>query len=380
MRYFNRDSEPADIYAELVVASYTLLVPVAIMAVIFLGVGVFCAQLVGGVGPKLAVLAGLLTSLGRLGVIIMFRRRGGAREKNPARLAAWELRLALTTILFAAALGMLGWACFTSRIPIAQLLATGLLFGFCSGVLARGYIRPRVCASCITVATAPMVLATILEGGTGYWIMAGLFMAFLIGGYQIIRYTYQQTRDQIALRDRMTLVARKDHLTGLVNRFGLGEAFVDLLRTHGEVPMMAVHCIDLDRFKPVNDRYGHPTGDALLRQMADRIRATIRVGDIAARMGGDEFAIIQAGIGHAEEAEMFARRLIRALSAPYAIGEHIVEIGASLGYVTSPPATGSLHALLAAADAVLYRVKKTGGGVGSNLAEPRGTRVAGVSG
>lgn len=88
----------------------------------------------------------------------------------------------------------------------------------------------RVCASGITVATAPMVLVAILEHGTGYWLMAGLFMAFLIGGYQIILYTYQQTRDQIALRDRMTLVARKDHLTGLVNRFGLGEAFADLLR------------------------------------------------------------------------------------------------------------------------------------------------------
>lgn len=123
--------------------------------------------------------------------------------------------------------------------------------------------------------------------------MAGLFMEFLIGGYQIILYTYQQTRDQIALRDWMTLVARKDYLIGHVNRFGLGEAFADLLRAHGEVPMMAVHCINLDCFKPVNDRYGHPTGDALLRQMADRIRATIRAGDIAARMGGDKFAIIQ---------------------------------------------------------------------------------------
>ena len=115
---------------------------------------------------------------------------------------------------------------------------------------------------------------------------------------------------------------------------------------------------------------GHPAGDALLRELATRIAATVRSGDIAARLGGDEFIVVQASIDRAEEAEMFARRLARVIAAPYVMDGKLIEIGISLGYATSPPYIASLDALIEAADATLYRVKRAGGGVGSSAAAP----------
>lgn len=367
MRYFEQDDpEPTVVYVELIAASFTMLVPAAIMSVIFLIVGIYCALAIGGTLPWIAIAGGTAASAGRLGVIIAFRRQSEMLRAERRISAAWQFRLALSTLSFAASLALLGVTSFLSTQPIPQMLATGLLFGFCSGVVARGYIRPRICAACVTLATTPIALAAASTGVIGRLILAAMFLAFLIGSLETIRYAYRLTREQIALRNEMTMVARHDALTGLANRFGLREAFANLIQTRRDLPMVAVHCLDLDRFKPVNDRFGHPAGDGLLRELAVRIATTARDGDIAARLGGDEFVVVQAGIARAEEAEMFARRLARVIATPYVIDGTPIEIGVSLGYATSPPYNGSLDALIEAADATLYRVKRAGGGVGSS--------------
>ncbi|TXC71338.1 GGDEF domain-containing protein [Sphingomonas ginsenosidivorax] len=370
MRYFKPGPpEPTPVYVELIATSFTMLVPAAIMSAIFLAVGAYCALEIGGALPWIALTGGMAASIGRLGVILAYRRQSADQLADRRASANWQFRLGLSTLSFAGSLALLGAASFVSPQPIPQMLATGLLFGFCSGAVARGYIRPRICAACVTLATVPIALAAASGGGVGRLILAAMFFAFLVGSLETIRYAYRLARQQISLRNEMTMVARHDALTGLANRFGLREAFADLLQSHRDVPMVAVHCLDLDRFKPVNDRFGHPVGDALLRELAARIAATVRPGDIAARLGGDEFAVVQAGIGHAEEAEMFARRLARALAAPYRIDDTIVEIGVSLGYATSPPYGTSLETLIEVADAALYRVKRAGGGVGSSGAQ-----------
>jgi diguanylate cyclase (GGDEF)-like protein len=380
MRYFqSRERESTAVYVELIAASFTMLVPAAIMSAIFLAVGSYCASHIDGALPWIAIAGGMAASAGRLGVILAYRRQPDNRKADRDVSAVWQFRLGLSTLSFAASLGLLGATSFLSHEPTPQMLATGLLFGFCSGAVARGYIRPRICAACVIVATVPTALAAASGGDTGHLLMAALFLAFLLGSLETIRYAYRLALQQIALRNEMTLVARHDALTGLANRFGLRQAFADLLRSHRDVPMVAVHCLDLDHFKPVNDRFGHPVGDALLRELAARITAIVRGGDIAARLGGDEFVIVQAGIGHAEEAELFARRLARAIAAPYVMDGKCIEIGVSLGYATSPPYRMSLDNLIAAADATLYRVKRAGGGVGSSAMEhvPMITRVVG---
>lgn len=371
MRYFERTEPETNIlYVELIAASFKMFVPTAIMSVIFLAVGIYCALEIGGTLPWIAIAGGAAASTGRLGVIIAYHRQAEALRMRRNVSAAWQFRLAVSTLAFAASLALLGTTSFLSDQPITQMLVTGLLFGFCSGAVARGYIRPRICAACIMVATLPIALAAASAGGIGHVIMAAMFLAFLVGSLETIRYAYRLAREQISLRNEMMMVARHDTLTGLANRFGLREAFATLVKSRHDVPMMAVHCLDLDRFKPVNDRLGHPAGDALLRELATRITATVRNGDIAARLGGDEFIVIQASIDRAEEAEMFARRLARVIAAPYAIDGKLIEIGISLGYATSPPYNVSLDALIEAADATLYRVKRAGGGVGSSAAAP----------
>ena len=123
-------------------------------------------------------------------------------------------------------------------------------------------------------------------------------------------------------------------------------------------------CLDLDRFKPVNDLYGHPTGDALLVAVAERLRTILRKNDFAARVGGDEFVLLQTQVRHSTEVEMLARRIVRGVAEPYMIDGHEILIGTSIGYVFSV-SYGNLDDLTTSADQALYRAKRQGSGVES---------------
>ncbi|MBV5325053.1 MAG: GGDEF domain-containing protein, partial [Rhodospirillaceae bacterium] len=155
-------------------------------------------------------------------------------------------------------------------------------------------------------------------------------------------------------------LARHDGLTGLPNRLALREWFDAHVGRGPRERAVAVHYLDLDGFKPVNDRYGHPIGDALLCAVAGRLAHSLRAGDIAARLGGDEFAIIQPDLGRVEEAELLAHRLSNAMKQPFSIGEHDIRISACIGTVTSTSRTDDLERLLTEADEALYVAKRGG--------------------
>jgi diguanylate cyclase (GGDEF)-like protein len=124
-----------------------------------------------------------------------------------------------------------------------------------------------------------------------------------------------------------------------------------------------VLCIDLDHFKAVNDSLGHPIGDDLLKQAADRLRRCVRETDFIARTGGDEFAIIQLGEAEPAGATSLATRIIEALSAPYEIGGHPVTLGASIGIAVAPSDGTEVDELIKHADMALYRAKSEGRGI-----------------
>lgn len=147
------------------------------------------------------------------------------------------------------------------------------------------------------------------------------------------------------------------------------EAFA---RLGGDGDGLAIHCLDLDRFKTVNDAYGHLVGDALLRAVTERLLGAIRRKDTAARLGGDEFVVVQSGIRHEDEALLIAHRIIRALGAPYEVGGKEIRIGVSIGVALAPRDGLALDGLIARADAALYRAKRDGRGVAmlSDEAEP----------
>ena len=157
-------------------------------------------------------------------------------------------------------------------------------------------------------------------------------------------------------------LARKDPLTGLVNRLGLGDLWEKLERPP-EGTSRAVHHLDLDRFKAVNDQFGHPVGDQLLCAVADRLSSVLRKGDIAARMGGDEFVFIQASLAHTDEADLLARRIVQELKQPYDLAGVTVKIGVSVGYAISDRSDTALCDLILEADSAAYIAKRRGGGV-----------------
>ena len=161
---------------------------------------------------------------------------------------------------------------------------------------------------------------------------------------------------------RIAHLAGHDSLTDLANRLTFRENLVQAVNDSGPGRLQAVLCLDLDRFKPVNDTLGHPVGDLLLVAVARRLLSQTRSTDIVARLGGDEFAIIQRSFGAPEEAEVLARRLIQTLSQPYAIAGHHLHIGTTIGIeiVTSPGADPDQ--VLRNADLALYRAKDAGRG------------------
>jgi diguanylate cyclase (GGDEF)-like protein/PAS domain S-box-containing protein len=166
-----------------------------------------------------------------------------------------------------------------------------------------------------------------------------------------------------AAEEKITQLARTDALTRLANRmtFGerLGQAFAAAQRGAGG---FAVLYLDLDRFKEVNDTFGHHGGDCLLQEVAQRLRNSTRETDLVARLGGDEFAIVQSVVGAPWEAETLARKLIDIVSAPYSIEGNAVHIGVSIGIALYAPDVGGPDALLKRADSALYGVKHAGRG------------------
>ncbi|MEF2070654.1 putative bifunctional diguanylate cyclase/phosphodiesterase [Consotaella aegiceratis] len=160
---------------------------------------------------------------------------------------------------------------------------------------------------------------------------------------------------------RVEHLAHHDSLTDLPNR-SLFHVRLDAAaaRARREGENLAVLCLDLDHFKQVNDTLGHPVGDKLLRSVAERFRATLRERDFVARVGGDEFAIIQAPIKGPVEAAELARRVIETIGRPYEIDGHQMVIGASIGIALGPAEARDTDILLKNADMALYRAKSDG--------------------
>jgi diguanylate cyclase (GGDEF)-like protein len=125
--------------------------------------------------------------------------------------------------------------------------------------------------------------------------------------------------------------------------------------------MLAVLFVDLDRFKTVNDRHGHRTGDDLLVAVAQRLVSVLRPVDTLARLSGDEFVIVCEDLDHESQAEIIAVRIVNALRAPFLLAGVEVEISASVGVAIAGPGQHLPEQLLHDADAAMYRVKRNGG-------------------
>jgi diguanylate cyclase (GGDEF)-like protein len=161
------------------------------------------------------------------------------------------------------------------------------------------------------------------------------------------------------LVDKITHQARHDGLTGLANRAVFTERTEEALAAAEEngTPV-GLFFLDLDEFKAVNDERGHPTGDEVLRLVAQRLLGTIRSGDTVARLGGDEFAIVLPEVGDNGEVEAAAQRVAAAFEQPFVVDGQALRLTASVGLAIWPDDASEIEALIRYADAAMYRAKR----------------------
>lgn len=165
----------------------------------------------------------------------------------------------------------------------------------------------------------------------------------------------------IAAKEAAEKLATHDFMTGLPNRFLLrdriDEAIARARRTGEKVYLLA---IDVDNFKLVNDAYGHPAGDRFLVEMAARIKSCVRDYDTVARMGGDEFVVLTAGVPLKDGIETLATRMLESARQPYQVGQAVLTPSISIGVAEFPRHGATQESLVLASDRALYSAKQTG--------------------
>jgi diguanylate cyclase (GGDEF)-like protein len=305
----------------------------------------------------------------RIWLLFAYSRHGGAAQ-SLQDLTLWERRYARATYIFAVLLAALAARSLANAQPLMHMATMSLIFTFGAGIVSRTAGRPVICTVSMALAVGPTVLAFVSHAvlpneaslqSEFYLLQAGLLTAVAVMSLLSARHQFYATVEHLTAKHDLARLARSDALTGLPNRLLLREAFQPSVKSSATTGRpLAIHYLDLDGFKAINDSYGHPAGDAVLREVAKRLNQTVRAGDTVSRLGGDEFLIIQVGVEHWSEAEMLARRTIKNLSAPYVVEGQEMRISVSVGIAMSPEFGTDLERLIACADAAQYKSKSGG--------------------
>jgi diguanylate cyclase (GGDEF)-like protein len=369
LRLFPRAAAlPLPVYRDFINMLYSMWLPIFGLGAVFVGICILVGlELQSSFLIALAVLGSFTTVLRVVTIYAFFR---ASPIGDFAGLRLWERRYAIGNYASAVLLALLNVTALSAHYPLLHLITVSLVFSFGAGVVSRTSIRPKICVISLMLATVPTVIALALHASEadamplhGQLFLIEAFLVFAITGLslQTVAHLYRSSVDHHTARHDMAKLARTDVLTGLANRLMLRELFQDrtakAMRAKNSV---ALHFLDLDGFKAINDRYGHPAGDALLVQVARRLEALVRSDDVVARLGGDEFIVLQTGLWEESEAELLARRIIREISKPYLIDDISMSISVSGGIAIAPKLGIELERLLACADSALYRAKVGG--------------------
>ena len=361
---------PDAVYRELVDMLFSMAIPVIFMGGVFVGVTALVAwEWQDPIVVTLSTLGAIVTML-RLLVIRGYRRREA--DSSIADIKLWERRYAIGNYAFALLLGLFNARMLMFHYPLVHMVAVSLVFGFGAGVVARISIRPVICVTSLLLAVVPTVIGFALHAMTDnssvlhsefFTIEALVLATTALLSLHSLEHLYRTMVEHLTAKHDLSFLARRDALTTLPNRLWLREAFQrDFAAMSKTDCHLAVHFLDLDGFKAVNDLHGHPAGDAVLREVANRLQATVRVEDTVSRLGGDEFVVLQTMIAQDSEAEMLARRIIKKLSLPYLFEGKELRISVSVGIAIAPQDGSDLERLITCADTGLYRAKGRGKG------------------
>lgn len=266
-------------------------------------------------------------------------------------------RLVRNAFILGAAWGIVPVAFFADASTGGQLVITCL----CSGMLAGGALAFATIPIAAIAFTAPIFLGIAIclgrNGDLAFLLIAFLVVAYgsvLLRGVFVNSFSFSRRVTRQVEAER---TVRQDPLTHLPNRVAFNEtldAALKRLALSGEE--FAVLLLDLDRFKEVNDQFGHPAGDEFLVQVASRLQRCTRAAEHVARIGGDEFALVMANLTRPEDALEIAEHLVAAFDEPLRIDGRQIVGATSVGIVLAP------LDLMKNADAALYRAKKAGPG------------------
>jgi diguanylate cyclase (GGDEF)-like protein len=357
------------IYRDLVSPLFTMRMPIAGFGILFCVVDLLIfLRWHDTVILVLGICAAIVTML-RLAVISWYFKAGGDAQPV-ADLATWVRRYAFLTFAFALLLAGLNVRVLMVHEPLMITGTVSLVFTFGAGVVSRTACRPLLCVGSLLIAVVPTAVMMLWHAMAAqqeplqaeFFVLLGFMLLAVLGmGLDSVRHLYAATVEQLVTRHDLAKLARLDALTGLPNRIMLREAFYDrsdAARRQGT--KLAIHYLDLDGFKAINDEHGHPAGDTMLREVAARLLATVRAKDVVFRLGGDEFVVMQTGVSHRDEAELLARRIIKQVSEAYWIDGSKARISVSVGIAVTCGPADDLDELIEGADAALYRSKTRG--------------------
>lgn len=357
MRLFRvAQAEPDATRAELVAELAHSAVPTGIMACTLVGIAILAYVSTGSPVLPAAAASCALAAAAKIWLMRRHAHRNLQGASTPGETRRWERAHAFLTLAMAASVGATAFDLFAGPDLRLQMLAAGLIFGYGSGIVSRVAIRPRIAIPALVVSSVPAILIAFLSGDAATSVLAATFTVFLLGSFDSVRHAHRTATRHVAIRLEMASLARVDPLTGLLNRLGLREAFSALPASRP----VGMFFLDLDGFKPVNDRFGHAVGDVVLRSVSGRLSATVSPDATVARLGGDEFVVMQPGIRGEVQAAALATRLALAIREPIVVDEHRVSIGASVGYALDGERSAGLENLIASADEASYRVKNAG--------------------
>ena len=284
----------------------------------------------------------------------LLRALGAAALVSVAASATGTLAYPTVQTL-ATVLGVLAMACGMPaaivRARRGERVAVFMLFGwafYCAGAfiiasLLRGWLEPTLTVLYL------FPVSTMVE--------MSAWMAVLGLRVQAIHRNADRARME---GDALRKLAQTDALTGLPNRRGLHERLDAMLPQAAPGKLLAVYLLDLDGFKPVNDRHGHDVGDALLVAVGQRLQTQLRGTDVVARLGGDEFVVLAAGLPDENVARLIGQKMLAAFNEPFiALGQRC-DVGLTIGYALGPLDGTSADDLIKRADAAMYAGKNAG--------------------
>ncbi|MXO66081.1 putative bifunctional diguanylate cyclase/phosphodiesterase [Altericroceibacterium endophyticum] len=247
-----------------------------------------------------------------------------------------------------------------------QLLTVSFALAYGVGIAARNAGRPLIAIGQLLLCILPMIITCLIVGSLTLLIFAMTLMFLIIAMASITLNVFNVLKEQITaaetsakMADKMRDLARTDVVTGLANRAGLNHDLVEKLMNLPKDEKLALYWLDLDKFKEVNDTLGHPVGDRVLAEVAQRLKGQAPLEATVARFGGDEF-IIACRIEDREQCEKLAGDILEDICRPFRIDGERIESGASVGVAVLPDDGADIDTLMQSADLALYHAKVNG--------------------